>query len=48
VEQFNHQVDVVYDVLKEECSTMLSDFFRQLREWKKQQKIQQNKEDMTT
>jgi tRNA(adenine34) deaminase len=48
VEQFNHQVDVVYDVLKEECSTMLSDFFRQLRKWKKQQKIQQNKEDMTT
>lgn len=38
VEQFNHQVDVVYDVLKEECSTMLSDFFRSLRELKKQEK----------
>lgn len=38
VEQFNHQADVVYDVLKEECSSMLSDFFRQLREVKKQKK----------
>lgn len=35
IEQFNHQVDVVYDVLKEECSTMLSDFFRELREQKR-------------
>lgn len=35
LEQFNHQVDVVYDVLKEECSTMLSDFFKELRDQKK-------------
>lgn len=38
VEQFNHQVEVVYDVLKEDCSTMLSDFFRSLRKQKKQKK----------
>lgn len=38
VEHFNHQAEIVYDVLKEECSTMLSDFFRQLREKKKQEK----------
>ena len=38
IEQFNHQVDVVYDILKEECSLMLSDFFRDLREKKKQMK----------
>ena len=38
IEQFNHQVDVVYDILKEECSVMLSDFFRDLREKKKQMK----------
>ena len=38
IEQFNHQVNVVYDVLKEECSTMLSDFFRSLREQKKLEK----------
>lgn len=38
IEQFNHQVDVVYDILKEDCSLMLSDFFRDLREKKKQMK----------
>ena len=38
VEHFTHQAEIVYDVLKEECSTMLSDFFRQLREKKKQEK----------
>jgi len=39
MEQFNHQVEVVYDVLKEECSIMLSDFFKSLREMKKQEKL---------
>lgn len=29
--EFNHQVELVTGVLKEECSTMLSDFFRELR-----------------
>lgn len=43
VEQFNHQVEVVYDVLKEECSSMLSDFFRSLRELKKQEKAMRAK-----
>lgn len=38
VDRFNHQAEIVYDVLKEECSTMLSDFFRQLRQKKKQEK----------
>lgn len=37
VERFNHQVEVVYDILKEECSLMLSDFFRQLREQKRKE-----------
>lgn len=45
VEQFNHQVDVVYDVLREECSNMLSDFFRQLREQKKQKKLLEKESD---
>lgn len=45
IEQFNHQVDVVYDVLQEECSSMLSDFFRQLREQKKQKKILEKESD---
>jgi tRNA(adenine34) deaminase len=34
MEQFNHQVDVTRGVLQEECSEMLSGFFRELREAK--------------
>ena len=34
VEQFNLQVDIKKGVLEEECSQMLSDFFRQLRKKK--------------
>ena len=36
--QFNHQCAVTRGVLEEACSTMLSAFFKELREWKKQQK----------
>lgn len=35
MEEFNHQVKITEGVLEEECSTMLSDFFRRLRENKK-------------
>lgn len=38
--KFNHQAEVVRGVLEEECSTMLSHFFMQLREKKKQEKNQ--------
>ena len=38
VEGFNHQVKIRQGVLEEECSTMLSDFFKRLREKKKQEK----------
>ena len=34
--QFNHQVEMETGVLEEECSAMLSQFFRELREKKKQ------------
>ena len=34
--EFNHQVEMECGVLEEECSTMLSGFFRELRERKKQ------------
>lgn len=34
--QFNHQVEMETGVLEEECSTMLSQFFRELREKKRQ------------
>lgn len=39
--EFNHQVEIEKGVLNEECSTMLSDFFRELRERKKSEKTQQ-------
>ena len=38
MEQFNHQVKITEGVLEEECSRMLSDFFRRLREMKKGKK----------
>lgn len=38
MEQFNHQVEVTRGVLNEECSQMLSGFFKELREFKKRQK----------
>ncbi len=31
MKQFNHQVEIVPDVLHDECSTMLSQFFKELR-----------------
>ncbi len=37
-ERFNHQVQVREGMLQQECSTQLSNFFRQLREQKKEQK----------
>jgi tRNA(adenine34) deaminase len=41
-ERFNHQSEVVTGVLKEESSSLLSQFFRDLRELKKQQKKSNN------
>lgn len=35
VPQFNHQVELTEGVLEEECSAMLSDFFRELRNRRK-------------
>ncbi|HEX3021926.1 MAG TPA: tRNA adenosine(34) deaminase TadA [Lachnospiraceae bacterium] len=35
MEQFNHQVEVVTGVMESECSEMLKQFFRRLREEKK-------------
>ncbi len=39
MKQFNHQVEMETGVLEEECSTMLSAFFQELREKKKQAKL---------
>lgn len=37
-ERFNHQVAIVYDILQDACSQIMSDFFRGLREAKKVRK----------
>lgn len=39
MKQFNHQVEMLTGVLEEECSKMLSGFFQELREKKKQAKL---------
>jgi tRNA(adenine34) deaminase len=41
MQEFNHQVQVERNVLQEQCSTMLSGFFKELREIKKQLKNSQ-------
>ena len=38
ITQFNHQVKITRWILQEECSALLSDFFRELRKRKKEQK----------
>lgn len=38
MKQFNHQVEMETGILEEKCSTMLSSFFQELREKKKQAK----------
>ncbi len=38
--RFNHQCEVVPGVLEEKCGTMLTEFFRNLRQRKKEQKKQ--------
>ncbi|MBQ6321641.1 MAG: tRNA adenosine(34) deaminase TadA [Lachnospiraceae bacterium] len=41
--RFNHQLEVTYGVLEEECSLMLSSFFRNLREaHRKAEKVHQS------
>lgn len=43
MQRFNHRCEVVRGVMKQECSDMLTTFFKELREIKKREK-QQNKE----
>ena len=38
MQQFNHQVEVTRGIMEEQCSQMLTNFFKELRAWKKQQK----------
>lgn len=39
MDRFNHQVDVVSGVMQEECTTLLQNFFKDLREQKKKEKL---------
>ena len=45
MKEFNHQVEMVKGVLDEECSTMLSAFFQELRDKKNQEKLQKKLEN---
>lgn len=38
-EKFNHRCEVISGVLEEECGQILSDFFKNLRQKKKQQRV---------
>ncbi|WP_214743132.1 tRNA adenosine(34) deaminase TadA [Exiguobacterium sp. s48] len=40
-DRFNHQAEVTENVLAEECGQLLTDFFRTLRERKKQERLNQ-------
>lgn len=42
--EFNHQVDVTRGVLNEECSEMLTSFFKELRKKQKQLKLKEKEE----
>ncbi len=45
IQQFNHQVEIVRGVLEEACSSMLSGFFRELREKKKKKKLENSQSE---
>ena len=40
--KFNHQVEVIYDVLRDECTEMLTTFFANLRRKHKERKAQES------
>ncbi len=40
VKEFNHQVDVIWGVLEEKCSGILREFFKELRQTKRQEKTE--------
>ena len=44
--RFNHECDVTEGVLADECGQILTDFFRALRECKKQEKLLRKQQEM--
>ena len=45
MEEFNHQVDLTIGVLEEECSQLMKQFFKELRERKKREKLEKAEQD---
>ncbi len=45
VEEFNHQTELTKGVLEEECSQMMKEFFKELRDSKKEKKEKQDNQD---
>lgn len=43
MKEFNHQVEFEKGVLEEECTQLLQSFFKELREKKKKEKVQENR-----
>ena len=43
MKEFNHQVEIAYGVLEEECALVLKDFFRELRKRLKEEKKQEER-----
>lgn len=44
MEEFNHQVDLTIGVLEEECSQLMKQFFKELRDRKKREKLEKSLE----
>ena len=44
--RFNHQVEIIPDVLREQCAGLLTAFFVELREKAKERKVQDAAADM--
>ena len=45
MEEFNHQVDLTIGVLEEECSQLMKQFFKELRDRKKKEKLERAEQD---
>lgn len=45
MEEFNHQVDLTIGVLEEECSQLMKQFFKELRDRKKKEKLEKVEQD---
>ncbi len=42
MDEFNHKVEVIRGIKEEECSTMLTNFFKELRQKKREKKVEKS------